>query len=283
MISVQLGKSAWRRNRADEPEFGLINRFFEINPTNTDEQVALIERPALVELLEAGEGPGRRLFHQPGFADGALFHVSGFDLFKHVMAPNRTITTTQITGTVDGEGSPDLAATRSELWIADGYTLQYTDGTAALSTCATPDGIPMISLDVFNEYVLCVQNNSDRFYWINPGETTIDPLNFATAERFPDQILQVRTVGDEFWLLGEKSIEVWRATGDGDAPFQRIEGRAFNFGIFGGTAVRMTDTSVIVVSDDGRVYNIAGSPNSISNPAVAERIRNAIFVALQEE
>lgn len=281
MATVPLGRGTWVRSRANEPSINLTNRFFESNPLNTDTDVALIERPALVELLSAGSGPGRRLFHQPGFANDSLFHVSGPNLYKHVMNVDRTITTTQISGTISGDGYPDMAATRSNLWITDGSNLQYTNGTAALTTIVTPDSIPMISLDVFNDYVLCVQANSDRFYWIQPEEVVIDPLDFATAERFPDKILQVRVVGDEFWLLGEKSIEVWRATGDGDAPFQRIEGRAFNFGIFSGTAVRMKDTSVICVADDGTVFNIAGLPTPISNPSVAERTRNAILSYLE--
>lgn len=279
-VSVPLGKASWKRDRADESALNLVNRFFEENPLNTDEQAALIERPALVEFLDAGDGPGRKLFRQPGFADGALFHVSGPELFKHVMNPvTRIVTTSQISGLVDGDGAPDICATDTYMWIADGYTLQYTDGSAALTAITTPDDIPIVSIDVFNGYVLCVQSDSDRFYWIQPGAVTIDGLDFAEAERFPDKILQVRVVGDEFWLLGEKSIEVWRATGDGDAPFQRIEGRAFNHGIFGGTAVRMKDTSVVVVADDGTVFNIAGVPVPISNPSVAERTRNAIFTA----
>lgn len=278
---VPLGTTSWIRNRGDEPHIELINRFFEQNPTNLEEQVALIERPALVEYLEAGEGPGRRLYTEPGFSNGDLFHVSGAELYKHHMNTNRTITTTQISGFVDGTGTPDIAATRQYLWITDGYELQYTNGTAALTPIATPDSIPMISLDVFNGYVLCVQSDSDRFYWIQPGAVVIDGLDFATAERFPDKILQVRVVGDEFWLLGERSIEVWRATGS-DPPFQRIEARAYNFGIFGGTAVRMKDTSVITVAHDGTAFNIAGVPNPIGNPSVSERFRDAIKAAKDE-
>lgn len=281
-VSVPLGTGTWKRDRADEPTIFVRNRFFERNPTNLEEQVALIERPALKHYLEAGIGPGRRLFRQPGFSSGDLFHVSGTELYKHHMnQATRTVTTTQITGLIDGVDTtvPDMAATDQYLFIADGFSLQYTDGTTALASIPTPDGIPIISLDVFNDYVLCVQNNSDRFYWIQPGATTIDPLDFATAERFPDKVFQVRVVGDEFWLLGESSIEVWRATGDGAAPFQRIEGRAFNFGIFDGTAVRMSDTSVICVAGDGTAYQIAGSPVSIGNPGIAESTRDAIFDA----
>jgi hypothetical protein len=279
-ISVPLGTGQWVRNRADAPGVPVINRFFEKNPTNTKENVGFIERPVLVELLEAGAGPGRRLFRQKGFCNGDLFHVTGPDLYRHTMSPTRVITSTHISGIVDGDGAPDMAATRSILWITDGFSLQHTDGTAALSAITTPDDVAFASLDVFNDYILCTVANSDKFYWIQPEATTIDPLDFATAERFPDKILQVRVVGDEFWLLGEKSIEVWRATGDGAAPFQRIDGRAFNFGIWGGTAVRMKDTSVITVADDGTVMQIAGSPSPISTPSIAEKTRNSILAAL---
>lgn len=282
LTTVPLGTANHVRNRADEAPIQLVNRFFEKNPANLEEQVALIERPALVELLEVGDGVGRRLYTEPGFSNGDLFHVVGDQLWKHHMEFNRTITSTQIDGFIDNDPyAPDIAATNDYLWITDGILLQYTDGSSALVTVPTPDDIPFISLDVFNGYVLCVQNNSDRFYWIQPGATTVDGLDFATAERFPDKILQVRVVGDEFWLLGERSIEVWRATGDGDAPFQRIEGRAFNFGIFGGTARLMKDTSILLAAQDGTVFNIAGQPTPVSDPSVAEITRNAIKDAIE--
>lgn len=279
--SVPLAPSSWIRNRADEPIGHVENRFYESNPANQQEQVALIERPALVEFLDAGDGPGRRLYRMPGFSDGDLFHVSGNELWKHHMETNRTVTSTQISGTVDGDGSPDIAATSDYLWITDGFELQYTDGTTALTPIVTPDEIPFISLDVFNGYVLCVQNDSDKFYWIQPGAITIDGGDFATAEKFPDRVWQVRTVGDEFWLLGEESIEVWRATGDGDAPFQRIDARRYDFGTVPGSALRLKDTSVCVVADDGTVYNIEGGPNKVSDHSVAERTRNSITAAIE--
>lgn len=280
MTAVPLGHGSWVRNRAAETPWQLKNLYFESNPTNQSEQAALIERPALVSFLSAGDGPGRRLYRQPGFSGGDLFHVSGAELYKHHMEVNRTVTTTQITGLVDGTGRPDIAADYTRLWITDGVTLQYTDGSAALTPISTPDDIPMVSLDVFNGYIMCVQDNSDRFYWIQPGAIVIDPLDFATAERLPDAVRQVRAIGDEFWLLGDKSIEPWRATGDGDAPFQRIEGRRFDHGIFDGTAVQMKGASVICVSDEGTVYAIAGTEQAISDPSVSERTRDAIFAAL---
>lgn len=274
-MEVPLGIAHYVRNRADLSGYPLVNRFFEENPGDQVKQTALIERPALVEYLEHGDGPGRRLYTQPGFCNSDLFHVSGEDLYAAHMEANRTVTSRQIAGTIQGEGTPDMAATDTYLWITDGYELQYTDGTAALTSITTPDDDPMISLDVFNGYILCVRNNSDRFYWIEPNATTIDPLNFATAERAPDRVWQVRTWGDVFFLFGEKTTEVWRATGNGDAPFMRIQGRLFEQGIWGGTSL-VTKDGVFVIGADGTVYDISGAPRPISNPAIAEAMRDAI-------
>lgn len=284
-VNVPLGKGQWVRNRADEPALPLLNRFYEENPTNTDDQVGFIERPALIQILDVGDGnPGRRLFRQKGFANGDLFHVAGNNLYRHSMnSITRALSTAQISGSIQGTAAPDMCATNGYLFITDGFSLQYTNGTTALAAVdisLLAGGTAFSSIDVFNGYVLAAKAGTDRFYWLQPGSLQFQALDFATAERFPDKILQIRVVGDEFWLLGEKSIEVWRATGDGAAPFQRIEGRAFNFGVYGGTAVRMKDTSVLVVADDGTVFDIAGNPKTISNPAIAEKMRNAIYKAL---
>lgn len=278
-VSVPIA-THWIRNRGDEPSLPVVNRFFEQNPTNTKDGSALIERPALVKFSSAGNGPGRRLFRQAGFANGDLFHVSGGGLYRHSFNTlTRIATVTQIPGVIQGTGAPEMCSDQTHLFITDGYSLQYTDGVAALATVDTTGigGVAFSSIDIFDRYVMCAVGNSDRFYWLQPGATTFNNLDFATAERFPDKIVQVRAVGDTLWLMGEKSVEVWRATGDGTAPFQRIEGIAWNFGIFGGTAVRMKDTSVVVVGDDGTVWNITGTPTIISTPAIAEATRDAIL------
>lgn len=284
ITSIPISSTQWTRARAEEPAVAVLNRFYEQNPENTEDQVALIERPALVSLVDVGDGgPGRRLYLQPGFANGDLFHVSGTNLYRHTMSASRVLSHTHITGIIQGTLAPDMVATNGYLFINDGFTLQYTNGTAALAAVDVSllaGGIAFSSIDVYDEYLIASVAGSDRFYWLQPGSLQFQPLDFATAERFPDKILQVRTVGDEFWLLGESSVEVWQATGDGTAPFQRSTGRVFNFGIWGGTAVRIKDTSVLVVGADGTVWDIRGFPTRISTPAIAEQTRNAILSAL---
>src|SRR5690606_14194770 len=105
----------------------------------------------------------------------------------------------------------------------------------------TPDDIGIISVITIASFVICIPVQVGefigRFYWIEPGEVTLDPLNFATAESYPDAILSAHRFGDNFWLTGEKSTEVWFPTGALDAPFERLQGAALDRGGWEGTVL----------------------------------------------
>lgn len=145
----------------------------------------------------------------------------------------------------------------------------------------TPDDVGIVSVGYIASHVVCVpaqgQGINGRFFWIDPGETTIDPLDFATAERAPDPISEVVVFGDQFWLPGDSTTEVWYFTGNEDSPVLRVQGVVFDRGAWPGTAVQVKE-SMIIVDNNGEVFQIsgAGSPKKISRPDVAERIREAI-------
>lgn len=289
MTSVRLAIDAYRRLRAGEPEIILRNRFFEANPTNLEEKVALIIRPALRKRTIVGSGPIRRIYYSSGTFVNDAFVSSGQGLYrlkKKYDLVGRPIddVVTHIAGYIDDDNglnpAPDMVARHDVgvgdyLFVADGHNIMQTNGVGPLTVIPTPDDVGIVSLDIINGYVICVVADSQRCYWINPGELIIDPLNFFEAERAPDHLLQVRTATDLFWLLGQQTTEVWRMTGNAIAPFQRIEGRLFENGIWGGTAVKIKD-DVVVVGNDGRVYRVGGGPQVVSNPGIAETIRNAI-------
>jgi hypothetical protein len=152
-------------------------------------------------------------------------------------------------------------------------------GTTSLTQVPTPDDVGIIDVLHIASYVICVPAQGEgingRFYWIEPGETTIDPLNFATAESAPDPILQAVAFGDQFWLCGSSTTEVWFPSGDFSAPMQRLRGVAFSRGTWEGTAVQVKD-SLIIVDNEGGVFQISGGVSRISTPDIEEQIRNAI-------
>lgn len=151
-------------------------------------------------------------------------------------------------------------------------------GLPSLFQVPTPDDTGAVSLAHINSFIIVVpvqgQGVNGRFYWIEPGETTIDPLNFATAERAPDAVYQVVVFGDQFWLPGQTTTETWYMTGDPDAPMLRTQGVLFDHGTWQGTAIQVDD-SLVMVDSSGRVFDISGQQQEISSPDIVERIRRA--------
>lgn len=113
---------------------------------------------------------------------------------------------------------------------------------------------------------------SGRFYWINPGETWIDPLSFATTESNPDSIVSVRVLGDQLWFLGKDSVEVWSVSGNADLPFIKQGGMTLNYGALENTDI-VIGQEVIFAERSGIVYSMGAGVKRISTNAVEEQIR----------
>lgn len=152
-------------------------------------------------------------------------------------------------------------------------------GAAQLRQVGMPNDVGAISVAHFNSYILVVpvqgMGVNGRFYWIEPGETFVDPLSFATAERSPDAVNQVVSLSDRFWLLGQSSSEAWVTTGDLLAPMIRMSGVLYEQGARQGTAVVINNT-LILVDQNGDVQVIGGSIETVSTPDIAEAIREGI-------
>lgn len=157
-------------------------------------------------------------------------------------------------------------------------------GSPQLRQVTMPNDYGAVSVVHINSYIIVVPVQDTaikgRFYWIEPGENTVDPLNFATAERNPDGIHQAVVFGDMFWLLGENTTEPWITTGTITAPMARFKGILFDRGSWEGTAVQVKD-SLIVVDEDGAVFQISGGQKRISRPDIEERIRRAMQTQAQ--
>lgn len=156
--------------------------------------------------------------------------------------------------------------------VSWGAATLTSGGSHGLSGVEVPDGSPPGSLATLKGHVVVTIDNSDRFYWIRPGETSIDALNFATAESRPDNIIAAVVVSDTLWLVGNGSSEVWYATADPNTPFAPVSGRVYDRGAVDGTVVDVKGT-VYLVGPDYVVYAISGGPQRVSNHGVEELIR----------
>lgn len=265
MPAVPLGIGAYKRTDGPLPEVKLFNFYLEEDKSGlSPDKLVRIQRPGL-----QGEHTYAALIRAAHYrsSNGERLVISGSTLFSSTVSK----------GSVGSDGAlARIASTPFASLIASaGAAFLYTTTVVALPM---PDDAPaagyVTDVDQLNGYGLFLLPNG-RFYYLPPGETVVDPLDFATAESLPDGGVALRRLGDEFWVFGAENIEPWQATGDADAPFQRAAGRTFERGCLWRDAVCRFDNTLFWVGDDYQVYRASNVPQVISNPGMAERIRKA--------
>lgn len=91
-------------------------------------------------------------------------------------------------------------------------TLDLDIPSTLFNSCCSIDGYIVITL------------SNGEFYITDIDEaTTIDDLNFATAQSNPDGLTRGVVRSGELVLAGPRSIEFWANTGAGDFPFERVQ------------------------------------------------------------
>lgn len=164
--------------------------------------------------------------------------------------------------------------------ISWGATTLQNGGLPSFTPVDMPNQVPVIDVAFINDFIIVIpkqgQGINGRFYWIEPGFTTVDPLNYATAERSPDALHQVIVFNDQFWLCGQDTVEVWFTSTDPNTPMQPVKGITIDRGLMEGTAVHIKE-KMIYVDTTGGVFLVKGQEDRVSTPDIEERIRNAIL------
>lgn len=226
----------------------------EISPDKT----LRIQRPGLTTSVTL---PGVIRGLDTRVATGETITIAGTTLYSGAMAM----------GTVGGEGITPMIGTTFVYAVLGGSTV-YLYNTTVTPLVMPDDAGEIVDIEQLNQYLL-ILTRSGKFYWMEPGATTVDPLNFATAESSPDMARAIRRIGDEFWIFGDDTIEPWQSSGDVDAPFQRAAGRIYERGCLERDTVKRFDNSVMWVSDDAQVCRGGAVPQVVSDNGIAERIR----------
>lgn len=218
-----------------------------------------------------------------GTGVGGTTYTTNLTQHTTVRGQSSDDTTLRVAARERGTGGNSITITETGANIAWGTATLEGGGSHTLRGVPVPDDQAIVAVETLASFVVAVVSNSQRFYWIRPGETTIEPLDFAEAESEPDEINDVVRVGDALYMLGQSSTEVWYANpnqqsvlapgGAASPTFIPQQGLAFSQGAIQGTAVRIRNR-LLVVAEDGRVY-IIGQNEAVSNHGIEERIRLA--------
>lgn len=264
--TVPLGLKSYARTNGFQPEVELVNLVIEPDDSGASpDNVMRVQRPGLADFNSLA-GLGRGITQTDQVLNGAWFAVYGNRL-------SRIFPDTTSIGNIAGSEQVAFAATFDAVFVLGGGVVYRWDGTN-FATIPLPDdytGIP-VDIETLNSYVI-IACSTGRFYWIVPGATTIDPLDFATAESSPDGLKSVRRLIDEFFLSGTISIEPWQVTGDLDAPFQKAGGRELPRGVLARDTMRRFDNSLLWVGENLIVYRVGPVPERVSDFGIEERLR----------
>lgn len=276
MPNIPIGKADSRR--VGNAQVSLTNMAFEQDPTNTDDQVSLIARPGLSLWNSPSTDATRGLFTTPLGLTNVVLGVAGNAFFGYTVAGGAL---SGASGTVDGVGAASFASIGNsdiiKIALTGGTSLyKYTFGTG-LTSITFPDSASVVSIDALASRVVAVRFGTQQFYWTPPNTLTFDALDFASAETVTDNLVACKVIGDELWLFGGKSIEVWVPSANPDLPFQRVSGRGFGIGLLTRASLtKVGDALFFVGAEERRVYRIAPNPAPVSNPAVDAMLAGAV-------
>lgn len=205
------------------------------------------------------------------------FWVIGTTLYEQAGISNLIDRGTLVTNA----GPVDMAYGTSQLVMVDGdhgYTLQLATNTFAQITSEAFYGSDTV--DFLDNYFLFIRPDTGQFYIsaINDA-TTLDALDFATAESQPDNLVSMIPVQRRLILFGTTSTEVWFDSGAADFPFER-EGTTIEVGCLAAHSVKEIDNSAFWIGQDknggGIVYRLNGyQAQRISTQGVEEALQGS--------
>jgi hypothetical protein len=247
--------SAYVARSVNAADNRMVNLFPEIVPEGGKEPAFLQRAPGLTTLATLGTGPVRGLwtFGNYGYA------VSGSTLYQ--IDSNWDAVAK---GTVGGSGPVSMADNGTQLFIAanpQGYI--YNASTDVFQQITDPDFPGAGTVGYIDGYFTFNEPGTQKI-WVTQllDGTSIDPLEFASAEGNPDNVVAIFVDHREIWVFGTNSTEVWYDAGLLDFPLARIQGAFNELGCAAPYSVAKMDNQVYWLGKDARgqgiVYKAAG-------------------------
>jgi Phage stabilisation protein len=235
--------------------------------------MSYISRPSLSLFMNIPNETIRGIYYQAGNGSVAIYVVAGNSLYKI----NEDQTKTRI-GTIPGSKFCTFASTIYHIAIAADGRLFLYDGTSLIEV-TIPDNLLVSDVTSLDNYFIVGIESTNKFYWIEPGQIIIDGLSFASAERNPDDIVTMISIGDELWAIGQNTVEIFTDSGDSNAPFVRLAGRVYQTGCVDKHSIvkcnKETLPCLIWVTPTREVVLAQGVPTKISNESIEELLKRA--------
>lgn len=280
-----VGGSATARSRAFDAQ-RTVNLYPEVSESGTSKTVAMfVGTPGLAPWATVGSGGIRGMLR---FSATLAVVVSG----ENVYVVDQDGSATLVGPIGLGDGPVSLASNGTLVAIADGAALHFVNPS---SRTITTNGVyPADSVSFIDGRFVFNESRTGRFRATLAYSADIDPLDFATAEGSPDDLVSLIVDHREIWLFGSSSTEVYFNAGTDGFPYQRIEGAYIEHGCAAAHSIAKIDSGVFWLGADenghGIVLRAVGyQPQRLSTHAVEHaiagyaRIDDAVAWTYQQE
>lgn len=252
-----------------------VNLYPELDPTGKS-PVALYPTPGTILFATTGvSAPIRGLICW----DDRVYLVCGTK-FLEVDSAGTVTERGDLGSSVSTTARVSMEHNNTQLLLVDGSTkgFIYRPSVAALqqiTTAGFSGGLLANYMDGY--FILTTPDTQDiRISGLQNGFEW-NPLDFATAEGAPDDIVASIVNHREFWAFGSESTEVFYNSGDATFPLERIQGAFIEVGCAAPYSVAKMDNSVFWLSQDhrgaGMVLRADGyTPSVVSTRALESTI-----------
>jgi hypothetical protein len=209
-------------------------------------------------------------------ADSRCFAVFGATLYE--FAANGTATNRG--ALLTNSGPVDFAWGLTQLVVVDGTNgYVFTLASNAFGKITSANWLGSNRVAYLDGFFIFVDPGTQEFYISAIDDaTTLDALDFASAESAPDDLIAHLVDHRELWLFGQLTTEVWFNSGAADFPFSRNQGASIEVGCIATFSAQKIDNSVMWIGRDkngsGLVYRARGyQPDRVSTIAVEEALQ----------
>lgn len=232
-----------------------VNLFLAPMENPSKAQFVMASAPGLIQRANAGS-----VVRGAINAGDRAFFVAGSTLYELDSAFGITSRGTLATSS----GEVGMAWGLTQLVIVDGpngYVLRLSSNTFERIT--DEDWPGSRTVDYLNGFFTLVPPDTQQAYVTAIDDaTSIDALDFVSAERVPDDLVGQVCVFGEWWMLGQLSSEVWTAVPSVDFPFARNNGANSDVGCMAAFSVKRIDNTFMMLGRDvnggGMVYRANG-------------------------
>lgn len=249
----------------------LINAYAEQDGNDAKKPLAVLPSPGMIPCCTVTTTPNRGNIFLDDLSCGYTIHASG--VYKYTLASSSpfTLTATRI-GTLPGTDQVQLSrnqATPPQINLHCAAGDFYIQADVITQVDASQFPAPTICSENVAGYTLYGQATGEFFFSSINDTQDVDPLDFATAEQYADQLTRIKAQGSDVYFFSHQSIEPWRVTSNLDLPFSLIGGSVSTKGLVAPNAIVANDNTLMFPGEDNIFYRMTGyNPTRISTHGI---------------